>query len=338
VVLCKKYSKLVLCVCTFKAAQKDLKIHKRIRMAKQAQNKTSKTSGKSTFDKASAARKRAEELRAQKERDKKVKIIFGSVAGGIVLAIAIVAIVIILNQENSVRSPESSYSAAQDKLKALPADKKPSIATSEGGILVGKDYKVLKETPKMPIVDVFSDPICPACGSWDRGTGVSLSKRAAEGGDIAMSFHLLDVFNASSGDAANEADRNYSSRAASSAYYIAQNAPDKFYDYYTALFSEKFQPGEASDYTASPRSDEDLVNLAKSVGVPDDVAEKCVNGQYRDYVQAFTDMRLTSSDENYQIAATPTIYVNDKKVMGSDGKSSNVIDDILKYINEALEK
>jgi protein-disulfide isomerase len=329
----------MLYVCVFKVAQKDLKVTEaRITMAKQTQNRMSKPSGRFNPEKAFAARKRAEELRAQKERDRKVKIIFASAAGAIVLAIAIIAIVIILNQENSVRSPESSYSAAQDKLKALPADKKPSIATSEGGIIVGKDYKILKEAPKMPIIDVFSDPICPACGSWDRGTGIALSKRAAEGGDIVMSFHLLDVFNASSGDAANEADRNYSSRAASSAYYIAQNAPDKFYDYYTALFSEKFQPGEASDYTASPRSDADLVNLAKSVGVPDDVAEKCVNGQYRDYVQTLTDMRLTSSDENYQIAATPTIYVNDKKVMGTDGKPSTVIDNIITYINEALEK
>lgn len=251
---------------------------------------------------ARAAAEREAQLAAQRER--KIQTAIGaSVLAVVILILAVVGYFVGRNIYESTRSPEEVSNAAYAKVEAVST--KPQSASKDGGFLLSKNG-VNKPVEGVPTIDDYMDFICPACGIVGRSIDADLVSML-DAGQINLNIHLAAFLNRSSTD-------NYSTRSAAFVTYVADNEPDKVMALIRAMFAEDFQPQEGSAYKSV--SNDDLVKLAKSVGVSDSVAEAAAKGRYEAWVDATsawypTDSRLWNVSGSLKgQMTTPTILVN----------------------------
>lgn len=215
-------------------------------------------------------------------------------------------------------------------------ENKPSYATSSGGVYIGKNGVEPEDqrTKGLPIMMVFSDFICPACGNFERTYAEKYIDMATQG-KITLELHPISVLDKSSSD-------KYSTRATSFFWSILNDAPQKAIDVFKALFAEDFQPEEASGYDAEKASNEKLVALAVKNGVSKTIAENAVKGTYEEWTGATSQFALTTSDfdKNGKVVnATPTIIINNEILVDSAGEQSfqqTDIDNRLKALGVAV--
>ena len=108
----------------------------------------------------------------------------------------------------------------------------------------------------------------------------------------------------------------YSSRATGAILYIASNDdnPDHLLKFISNIYAEDFQPGEASEYKSV--KNKALKQQAIDAGVPQSVADKAFNGEYRKWMDAinlYTPKRpelWQVSGSNKGVMSTPTITIN----------------------------
>ncbi len=137
-----------------------------------------------------------------------------------------------------------------------------SVTELDDGVLVGS-------SAASTTIDVFDEPICPACGVFIRSSSADM-QQAVDDRKIAIRYHLLDFLDE------NSASRNYSTRAvAASNCVAATNDPKAYQNFYAGLFATDFQPRENG--TSDP-TDDDLTNLADKVGAPASVSN-CISSQ-----------------------------------------------------------
>lgn len=162
----------------------------------------------------------------------------------------------------------------------------PPGATADGtGIQIGAG----KVT-----VDVYEDFICPACGQFELGAGEALDRLVAE--DRArIVYHpvaYLDRFSST----------DYSTRSSAAAGCAA--AGGKFREYAKKLFER--QPAEGG----AGLSDQELVSIGASVGLPAESFRPCVDdGRYRSWTR-----HVTEAASRAGITGTPSVLVAGKPV------------------------
>lgn len=112
-------------------------------------------------------------------------------------------------------------------------------------------------------VHVFLDAMCPYCGIFDRVNGADLDELAQQEG-VTVVYHPVAALDELSRGTA------YSTRAANAAGLIADQDPEHFTAFLSALFAEGTQPQE----NTPGLSDDEIADVARSVGVDDDVVAR----------------------------------------------------------------
>src|SRR5689334_11286577 len=106
----------------------------------------------------------------------------------------------------------------------------PAHVTSTSAIPVGASNAPVT-------VAIWFDYMCPACGAFEKANGTELARLVADG-TVRLELHPIAFLDdLSSGT-------EYSTRSASAVAAVADAAPDKVWDFHTALYGQ--QPSEGS--------------------------------------------------------------------------------------------
>lgn len=205
------------------------------------------------------AREQARQLREQQaKRDRRNKIVAIGGLSAAVIAL-IVVVVLVINQANA---PGIAYSGDDAGTITLADTTAPSTATDNGGIPVGAGGAA-GETAGADdvVVSVYFDYMCPWCGRFEEANDAELKTLLAEGG-VTVEYHPLAFLDQQSQGA------EYSTRAGNAAAVVADQAPEQFAAFHSALFEN--QPEEGT----KGLTDDEIADLAREAGVPDDVVEQ----------------------------------------------------------------
>lgn len=187
---------------------------------------------------------------------------------------------------------------AYEELQAVKV--KPSVADKEGGLTISAKGMGRKEHG-VPIVHVFVDPMCPWCGKVGRVIDPRLEKMV-EAGQITVTYTFLNFLDKVSSD-------HYSTRVGNALATVAEEDPDHFLAFESAIFEEGFQPDEES---YKPVTDQQLADQAGKAGVPESVTARFADGRYQDWVKKVNDYTITRKDvkDSKGEFTTPTILIN----------------------------
>lgn len=191
-----------------------------------------------------AARAKARELREKRAKGDKRKrlIVTSSVTLAIIGVVAGVAWLIFSFSQDAINNSEN-------------AKKTPANVTALGGVIVGKDLKLVTEADaaKTNHIVIYQDYQCPICKLFEDPNNAQI-KTWAEKGLAAVEYHPISFLD---GQSLN----NYSSRATNAAFCVANSQPDKFFDVNAALYAN--QPQEN---TSGP-TDSQIKDTLRSAGV-----------------------------------------------------------------------
>lgn len=178
-----------------------------------------------------------------------------------------------------------AVSASQDAGDFTP----PGGANPDGtGIVLGSG----------PVnIDVYEDFICPICRQFEQQAGGTLDQLIAQG-KVRVTYHPVAFLNRFS-------STEYSTRSSAASGCAAQSG--KFREYAKALFDR--QPPEGS----AGLSDDELVNVATSVGLAGDSFAACVReNTFKKWTEHVTEEAARAG-----VNGTPTVLVAGKKVQAS---------------------
>ncbi len=193
-----------------------------------------------------------------------------------------------------------------------PASQEIVVSDPTSGSVLMSTSQVEGYTPSTYVsLDVYLDPMCPYCGDF---TGETLLRlQSMPGAKVTLHpVSFLDSFSS---------DGSYSTRASSAILEIAASAPEHLDFFLWALWEN--QPAEGSTLT-----DDELVDLARTAGVPDDVLELLPEHRYEDVV---AQESTTAQDDG--IVAVPTVLLD-----GVEFPQSGVTDpwaDLIEAVDEA---
>lgn len=121
-----------------------------------------------------------------------------------------------------------------------------SVQSSEVAVTVQDNGVVLLGKPSAATtIDLFEDPLCPACAALEHLSGQALAA-AVDNGDVAVRYHMLNFLNRASGSG------DYSTRAGAALLCVAQGGDAIAYSaFHNKLFATDTQPAEggSSDHT-----------------------------------------------------------------------------------------
>ncbi|WP_327141603.1 DsbA family protein [Nocardia sp. NBC_01327] len=210
------------------------------------------------------------------------------------VALAVVALIIFAlyqwNDSGSVAVRDDGYGPVHNSAVTVAMD-------SDGAIVLGQS-QVAKT------IDVYEDPLCPACGQLEKTYGQEIAKQVDEG-KLAVRYRLVNFLDSRS------RSKDYSTRAVAANECVAQAGDGPVYSkFHTLLFTTK-QPEEGGP----DHSNQDLATIAKDAGATDDTL-KCITtadrlDSARNHAEAAMKALTSASGDR---VATPSVFVNDKKI------------------------
>ncbi|MBF6203436.1 DsbA family protein [Nocardia asteroides] len=224
--------------------------------------------------------------RADRNRKILIQVAVAAVLVGLIAAIGIGIAVQKARKDDPGPTPSIAATGAAN------AGPVAASITDSGAVRIGKpDAKVS--------VRVVADLQCPACKAFESANGQVLTD-AVNNGTAVVEYNIIAFLDKAS-------TTRYSSRAGSASYCVAEADPTKYQDWLKAMFAQQPPEGGAG------LSDDQLVQIAKSVGYTDDAVAQCITEhKYDKYIQARTKEVLESG-----IQSTPSVFVNGKKVESS---------------------
>ncbi len=174
--------------------------------------------------------------------------------GGLaVLVIAIVVIGGILWSSKRTETRNEGYGTVRDA--AVVAQLQP-----DGAVLLGKPGAA-------KTLDMFEDPMCPACAMLEQTHGQEVAQ-AVDEGKLAVRYHMVNFLNRVS------ASGDYSTRAVAALQCIADTGSGPAYAaFHAKLYESGTQPEEGG---SSDHSNAELADIAKSTGA-NDAAVQCIS-------------------------------------------------------------
>lgn len=245
---------------------------------------------------------RAAAARMREEQERKAKRQRTIAIAVIVAVLAVLAVLI-------------AYIMAEENRSALEeVELRPQGSTMSGAIPVGP-AGVAGSTEEAPAdavtVSVYSDYLCPFCALFEELNDEVLNEMR-EAGEIVVEYHPVSILDRASAGTA------YSTRSATAAALVADQAPEHFLEFNRLLMAN--QPSETG---ATPYlTDAEIAALAREAGVPDDVAARIESGEYlgqmadgegRPLTETFVPWVEAATDQASQDLgrlATPTILID----------------------------
>lgn len=223
-------------------------------------------------------------------------------------------------------------SCATKKSNTTSKETSYSYVNEDGSFTVGKSGAIkTKDISKKATLDVYVDPLCPSCGTFDRETSEYLTEKV-NSGDLYIHYHPLMFLDQGSSD-------NYSTRASSYVLAVTEHAPKLAQKFVTAIYEKSFQPEEGDDY--KPVSNAKLDALAKGVGVTKaqlNAVHKDLkamsNITYKNTVRVMKDKKLVAKSPTGELF-TPFIIPN--KAGSDSGKALSFESDMLTPTKKAVE-
>jgi len=179
----------------------------------------------------------------------------------------------------------------------------PQGSTESGAIPVGPEGvagTVDGAASDAVVVSVYVDYMCPYCGQFEAVNGPTLDQLRGDG-TIIVEYHPVSILDEASLGTA------YSTRAAAAAALVADQAPEAFVAFNTALFAT--QPAE----NTAGLTDPEIATLARGAGVPEGVASTIESGAYLAGPGSFVDWVGAATDRAAQDLgrlATPTVLID----------------------------
>jgi len=165
------------------------------------------------------------------------------IAVGAVVAVTVIAVIVFAMNRGATVEVQAPDIAVVDQ--------------QTGAIVVGSaDHKL----------ETYVDFMCPYCGDFERSWGADIAD-AVDDGSVELHIYPLGYLDGQS------QGTNYSTRAASSLYCVADEDPAAILPYMTAVFAD--QPAEGS----KGLSDEQLLAHAADAGVSSGSFQECVASQ-----------------------------------------------------------
>lgn len=230
-------------------------------------------------DRREAAREQARKLRElQKRRERRNRIL---IITGVVVFIGIVVAALI------------SIITAGNRPPLDGVDERPAGAIASGAIQVGADG-VGSVSEGAPVVDLYLDYLCTHCANFEAINGGVLDELAAAG-EATVNYHPVAFIGGS----------DFNIRAANALAVVATESPEHFGEFNTQLFAAQGEGG------ATPLSNDQIADVAREVGVPEEVVETFPDGRYNDWVQGVTEQA-----QRDEIRGTPTVLIDGEEFRG----------------------
>ncbi len=180
----------------------------------------------------------------------------------------------------------------------------PSVSValdSDGAIVLGKP-----DAPKT--IEVYEDPLCPACGQLEKTYGQEIAQKVDEG-KLAVRYRLVNFLDPRSGS------KDYSTRAIAANECVAQAGDGPVYAKFHSLLFTTEQPSEGG----SDHDNKELGAIAKDAGAPADAVQCITTGDRldsaRNHAEAANKALSTALGDR---AATPSVFLDGKKVDVND--------------------
>ncbi|MEV6278565.1 thioredoxin domain-containing protein [Nocardia sp. NPDC051832] len=172
--------------------------------------------------------------------------------------------------------------------------------------VLGADGTVLLGRPDAPkTIDVFEDPLCPACAMVERAYGQELAQKLDEG-KLAIRYHYVNFLDKQS------ASGDYSTRAIAADECVAASGSGPVYSQFQhTLFTSK-QPKEGGD---SDLTNQQLADIARESGASADAVQCIASGAK---VEAAKANAKTATEAlrglNDGKVATPSVFDGTKRL------------------------
>jgi protein-disulfide isomerase len=222
----------------------------------------------------SARERLAEERKKQALKQQRTRRVLVTLSGLVIVALAVVITVYFVNKKDS-----STYAGALA----------PATRQTDGAILASKGGKA-------PKLELFEDFQCPICHEFEKASGATIKRLAAEG-KVNVLYYPFWLFKQQP-----DPIRGNSQRAANAALCAPA---DKWIQYHDEIY--KNQPAEGS----KGFSNKDLIGWAKDLGFDTPQFEQCVNGGQK---QSLIDSMTNYAENTRKVTGTPTVFLNGQSV------------------------
>lgn len=223
------------------------------------------------------------------------------VAATIVFAM-VIALVVTASTPTAAPSPTATTPPSEGPVLAdVPS---PQGATLSGAIPVaasGVAGSTEGADPDAVVVSVYVDYLCPFCRIFEMVNEADLAELRASGA-VVVEYHPIAIL-----DDASQGSY-YSTRAATAAAFVADQAPEQFVDFNTALFAN--QPAEGS----TGLTEAQFAEIARAVGVADEVAAVIETGEYLDVFAYWVQAATYQASLDLTQLATPTVLIDGVEV------------------------
>lgn len=166
-----------------------------------------------------------------------------------------------------------------------------SVLAPDGAVLLGRPDAA-------KTIDVYEDPLCPACGQVERIYGQELAQQIDEG-KLAVRYHYVNFLDPRSGS------KDYSTRAIAANECVAEAGSGPTYSKFHELMFVSRQPREGS----GDLTNQELAEMARAAGAPEGVVQCVGSGAKVDAAKA--NAKTALDDLNSRLggrAATPAIF------------------------------
>lgn len=262
------------------------------------------------------AREAARKLQEEEAKRTKRNRLLAIVASVLVVALIGTAVFFIVRSGNE-RTKDEDWAAFQPAASVF-TEGTPDNVNDQGGISVGSDLVAGTVNDGKPTVTIYFDYLCSYCNQLEGEYGEELTQMAKDG-DITLVYQPVSILG-----------QEFSDLGAAADFYLAANAPEQYLQFHNKVFTEVTEPLFAKDADLPVPTTEDLLRVAKDVGVPDDVVSGLetvlADGSYQKWV----DLAYEQFGAN-GLNGTPRVIIDDRELVNwPDGN-------LTKYARQAVE-
>ena len=263
-------------------------------------------------DRRAEAKATADALRAKQAKDaaRQRTIAIAALVVGLAVVGGLVAVILNQGSRSSAATTDQLNPAAASAHGGFVFDKAGLLTPPANQVDPGADGTAgtgddivwpqgLAASGGPVVVSVYFDFMCPWCGYFEQTQAPKLDVLRAAGAVVIDSHPISILDRYSSGT-------NYSTRAAAAAIAVAQGDPSHYFTFVEALMAKDTQPAENSEGL----SDAKMAEIAKGIGVPQDVIDQITSGAYTDYAATATEL----ASKDLGSLQTPTILLNGKQL------------------------